>query len=58
VSCRAPYFADPDSQGFKGRSAGGGGGKKKRKKAAAAAAGFVDVYGQGVSWGLPAGLLG
>ena len=50
VSCRAPYFADPDSQGFKGRSAGGGGGKKKRKKAAAAAAGFVDVYGQGVSW--------
>ena len=46
---RAPYYADPDTNGFKGR--GGGGGKKKRKKAAAA--GFVDVYGQGVRGGRP-----
>ena len=43
---RAPYFADPDSEGWSGRRSGGG--KKKRKKAAAGAAGFVDIYGQGV----------
>lgn len=42
---RAPYFADPDSEGWSGRRPGGG--KKKRKKAAGLA-GYVDVYGQGV----------
>lgn len=43
--CRAPYYAEPDTNGFRGR---GGCGKKKKKKKGVAA-GFVDVYGKGVS---------
>ncbi|PSC70139.1 small RNA degrading nuclease 5 [Micractinium conductrix] len=45
---RAPYYAGPDSDGFRG----GRSGKKKKRKtgaAAAAAAGFVNVYGQGAT---------
>lgn len=45
--CRAPYFADPlDGYGWCGRLPAGRGKKKKKKSGA----GFVDVYGQGVSW--------
>lgn len=47
--CRAPYFADPlDVNGWSGRLPTGGGKKKKKKKSAA---GFVDIYGKGVSKG-------
>ena len=52
--CRAPYFADPlDVNGWSGRLPTGGGKKKKKKSAA----GFVDIYGKGVSKGQGSGAL-
>eukprot|EP00887_Chlorella_sp_A99_P005460 scaffold1.g5460.t1 len=42
---RAPYFASPTADGWRGRA----GKKKKKGKKKAAAAGFVDIYGEGAA---------
>ena len=44
IPCRAPFFATPGEGGWDAS-----GGRRQKKKAKKSAAGFVDVYGEGVS---------